>query len=299
MKKYALIGAAGYIAPRHMKAIKDTGGELVAALDPHDSVGVLDAYFPDCQFFTQFERFERFLDPWHTESCECPVDYLVVCSPNYLHDTHVRFGLRLGLDVICEKPLVINPHNLYPLINTERMSAGRIYPILQCRLHPKILTLKSSWARNGHIATKIRPAQIAITYNTLRGPWYLQSWKGEDKQSGGLIVNIGIHLLDLMCWVFGEPMDQYVMHSSPLDVMGHIDFKEAEVYYNLNLRSKFDIQYEKKIDINQGEFIIDLTEGFQDLHTQAYRNILAGEGFSAESVAPAIQLASDIRGSLK
>lgn len=293
-KKYALIGAAGYIAPRHMKAIKDTGGELVAALDPHDSVGVLDVYFPNCQFFTEFERFERFLDPWHTESCECPVDYLVVCSPNYLHDTHIRFGLRLGLDVICEKPLVINPHNLYPLINTERMSAGRIYPILQCRLHPKVRQL---WGLCCGNKFAYAPAQIAITYNTLRGPWYLQSWKGEDKQSGGLIVNIGIHLLDLMCWMFGEGQSITILDSSPLHVAGTLHFQEADVYYELNLRSKCD--YRKQIDINQGEFVIDLTEGFQDLHTQAYRDILVGEGFSAESVAPAIELASQIRKELK
>jgi len=291
MKKFALVGAAGYIAPRHIKAIKDVGGELVAALDPHDSVGILDAYFPECKFFTEFERFERFLDPWHNDG-ECPIDYLVVCSPNYLHDAHVRFGLRIGVDVICEKPLVINSHNLQPLINAEQNSAGNIYPILQCRLHPKIQELK-------HVVNSgafcVNTAQISITYNTLRGPWYLQSWKGEDKQSGGLIVNIGIHLLDLMCWVFGEHEQQQIVWSSPLRVRGRINFRKAQVYYDLNLRSKFDIQYKKEININQGEFVIDLTEGFQDLHTQAYKNILAGEGFTAESVAPAIELASQIR----
>jgi len=289
-KKFALVGAAGYIAPRHMKAIKDVGGELVAALDPHDSVGVLDGFFPDCQFFVDFERFERFLDPYHNGGV-CPIDYLVVCSPNYLHDVHIRFGLRIGVDVICEKPLVINPRNLYPLLELEKKSVGNIYPILQCRLYPKIQELKK-WIDDDLLGD---PLQIAITYNTLRGPWYLRSWKGEDKQSGGLIVNIGIHLLDLMCWVFGEPVDQRVIRHSPLDVRGRISFKEANVFYDLNLRSKFDLQYKKEININNGEFVIDLTEGFQDLHTQAYKNILAGEGFTAESVAPAIELASEIR----
>lgn len=302
-KKFAIIGAAGYIAPRHMKAIKDVGGELVAALDPHDSVGVLDGFFPNCEFFREFERFERFMDPYHNGG-KCPADYLVVCSPNYLHDAHIRFGLRIGIHVICEKPLVLNVHNLMPLLDLEKKSEGNIYPILQCRLHPKIQELKERVRNSRYNAIEywvggVKSFQIAITYNTLRGPWYLQSWKGEDKQSGGLIVNIGIHLLDLMCWVFGEPVDQHPLSSSPLDVLGRISFKGAEVCYSLSLKSKFDIQYEKKIDINQGEFVIDLTEGFQDLHTQAYKNILAGEGFSAESVGPAIALASDIRGSLK
>ena len=294
-KKFALIGAAGFVAPRHMKAIKDTGGELVVALDPNDSVGVLDNFAPNCQFFTEFERFERFLDPYHNGG-KCPVDYLVVCSPNYLHDAHVRFGLRIGIDVICEKPLVINIHNLMPLLDLEKKSMGRIHPIVQCRLHEKVEDLRHIVNTRGFISV---PTQIAITYNTLRGPWYLQSWKGEDKQSGGLIVNIGIHLLDLMCWVFGECPESITYESSPLHIYGEFNFREAHVEYKLNLRSKFDIQYEKKIDINQGEFVIDLTEGFQDLHTQAYRNILAGEGFTAESVAPAIQLASDIRKGLK
>ncbi|MCP4596220.1 Gfo/Idh/MocA family oxidoreductase [Neptuniibacter sp.] len=291
-KKFALIGAAGYIAPRHMKAIKDVGGELVAALDPHDSVGVLDGFFPNCEFFTEFERFERFMDPYHNGG-KCPADYLVVCSPNYLHDAHIRFGLRIGIHVICEKPLTINIHNLTPLLDLEKKSVGNIYPILQCRLHPKVQELKQYGRR--YMDESGRPLQIAITYNTPRGPWYLQSWKGEDKQSGGVLVNIGIHMLDLMCWAFGEYARQYVVESSPLNIAGHIDFKEARVSYDLNLRSKFDIQYEKKIDINQGEFVIDLTEGFQDLHTQMYENILKGEGFSAESAAPAIALASDIR----
>ena len=294
LKKYALIGAAGYIAPKHMKAIKETGGELVAALDPHDSVGVLDSYFPNCQFFTEFERFERFLDPYHNGGV-CPINYLVVCSPNYLHDAHIRFGLRIGVDVICEKPLVINPHNLAPLLDLEAASGNRIHPILQCRLHPAIQKLKE-W--NDECVGNGNPFQIAITYNILRGPWYSQSWKGDESKSGGLIMNIGIHLLDLMCWAFGEPTGQHTMDASPLKVLGYIDFKEAAVYYNLNIRSKFNHQYERRIDINNGEFIIDLTKGFQDLHTQAYRNILDGNGFEAASVAPAIQLASDIRRSL-
>lgn len=295
-KKFALIGAAGYIAPRHMKAIKDVGGELVAALDPHDSVGVLDSYFPDCKFFTEFERFERFLDPYHNKGI-CRIDYLVVCSPNYLHDAHIRFGLRIGANVICEKPLVINPHNLYPLLELEKKSVGNIYPILQCRLHRGVQQLKrwvDECAGKGE-----NPFNIAIIYNTLRGPWYLQSWKGEDKQSGGLIVNIGIHLLDLMCWMFGECREQYVKRSSPLHIDGGLKFDNAYVNYTLNLRSKFNIRYSKKVDINQGEFIIDLTKDFQDLHTQAYKSILAGEGFSAESVVPAIKLASQIRKGLK
>ena len=304
-KKYALIGAAGYIAPRHMKAIKDTGGELIAALDPHDSVGVLDSYFPNCQFFTEFERFERFLDPYHNMTIshgdspgwrigDCPIDYLVVCSPNYLHDAHIRFGLRIGASVICEKPLVINPHNLTPLLELEEKSVGNIYPILQCRLHPDVQELKDLHNRyTGH-----DPFQIAITYNTPRGPWYSQSWKGDERKSGGLIMNIGVHLLDLMCWVFGGYESQRIMQHSSSNIIGQINFRGAEVYYSLGIRSKHNIPYKRRIDVNLGEFIIDLTRGFQDLHTQAYRNILDGNGFEVTSVAPAIQLASDIRRSL-
>ncbi len=301
-KKFALVGAAGYIAPRHMKAIKDVGGELVAALDPHDSVGVLDGFFPNCEFFTEFERFERFMDPYHNGG-KCPADYLVVCSPNYLHDAHIRFGLRIGIHVICEKPLTINIHNLMPLLDLEKKSVGNIYPILQCRLHPQVQELKSMVEINGNLSSpqpwmfvNNSKLQIAITYNTLRGPWYSQSWKGEDKQSGGIIVNIGIHMLDLMCYLFGETRcPPRIFEHSPLNVSGCLEFPEAKVHFDLNLRSKFDIQYEKKIIINQGEFVIDLTEGFQDLHTQMYENILTGKGFSAESAAPAIALASDIR----
>ncbi len=302
-KKFAIIGAAGYIAPRHMKAIKDVGGELVAALDPHDSVGVLDGFFPNCEFFTEFERFERFMDPYHNGG-KCPADYLVVCSPNYLHDAHIRFGLRIGIHVICEKPLTINIHNLMPLLDLEKKSVGNIYPILQCRLHPKVQELKD-WTDNRRRSIKFGisegPFQIAITYNTLRGPWYLQSWKGEDKQSGGIIVNIGIHMLDLMCWAFGECQEQHTEQFGPTCAMGNLMFQEAEVHYDLNIGEIWggDPQCKKQIDINQGEFVIDLTEGFQDLHTQMYENILHGNGFSAESAAPAIALASDIREGLK
>ena len=292
-KRYALIGAAGYIAPRHMKAIKDVGGELIAALDPHDSVGVLDSYFPDCRFFTEFERFEQFLDPYHNGGV-CPIDFLVVCSPNYLHDAHIRFGLRIGASVICEKPLVIDPHNLTPLLELEEKSVGNIYPILQCRLHPDVQELKDLHNRyTGH-----DPFQIAITYNTPRGPWYSQSWKGDERKSGGLIMNIGVHLLDLMCWVFGGYESQCIMQHSSSSIIGQINFRGAEVYYSLSIRSKHNIPYKREIDVNQSEFIIDLTRGFQDLHTQAYRDILDGNGFRAASVVPAIQLASDIRRSL-
>ena len=293
MKKFALIGAAGYIAPRHMKAIKDTGGELIAALDPHDSVGVLDSYFPDCRFFTEFERFEQFLDPYHNGGV-CPIDFLVVCSPNYLHDAHIRFGLRIGASVICEKPLVISSQDLLPLLELEEKSVGNIYPILQCRLHPDVQELKGLHGRY----TNHDPFQIAITYNTPRGPWYSQSWKGDERKSGGLIMNIGVHLLDLMCWVFGKHESQCTILHSSSNIIGQINFRSAEVYYSLGIRSKHNIPYKREIDVNQSEFIIDLTKGFQDLHTQAYRDILDGNGFRAASVVPAIQLASDIRRSL-
>jgi UDP-N-acetyl-2-amino-2-deoxyglucuronate dehydrogenase len=297
LKKFALIGVAGYIAPRHLKAIKDTGNVLVAALDRSDSVGVLDSYFPDAEFFTEFERFDRYLEKLKRADEKQAVDYVSICSPNYLHDAHVRFALRIGAHAICEKPLVLNPWNIEALEEIEKESKGKINTILQLRLHPAIIELKKKIDSAG--TSKIH--DIDLTYITSRGHWYMVSWKGSIEKSGGIVTNIGIHFFDMLAWIFGSVKKNVVHLSQPKRAAGFLELQKARVRWFLSLE-RSDLPFEPQpgkpmtyrsitIDGQEAEF----SEGFGDLHTESYRKILAGEGFGTRDVITSVQIASDIR----
>jgi len=266
--KFAMIGAAGYIAPRHMKAIKDTGNELVAAMDVNDSVGILDKYFPDTLFFNEYERFERHLR-------RNPIDYFVVCTPNYLHDSHIRFGLSLGAKVICEKPLTVNPWNAESLL-------GDVNVILQMRLHPVVTEMAN------HFNTEHN--HIVFDYCAPRGNWYDVSWKGDPEKSGGILYNIGIHLFDLCCYLFGGHKGISVSEYDSRNAAGKICFDGATVDWSLSLDG---IAARKTCTVNGQS--IDLVKGFEDLHTTSYKQILAGRGWTIADALPAIRLAKDIR----
>lgn len=291
---FALIGAAGYIAPRHMKAIKSVGGELLAAMDINDSVGILDSYFPDCQFFNSFERFERHISKLYHSSNQ--PHYLVICSPNYLHDTHCRFGLQYGMDVICEKPLVLNPWNINSLQKSEEQSGQKIWNIMQLRLHPNIINLKNKVDSNSDHIYKIK-----LDYITSRGPWYNISWKGEISKSGGIATNIGIHLFDMLFWIFGDPISYEIQELSNQRCLGIMKLNKAEVEWHLSINNK-DLPQEV-LDKNHRTYrrliidnsIVDFTNGFEDLHTQSYRNILEGVGFRSDTALKAIKWLSEIR----
>lgn len=284
MKRFALIGAAGYVAPRHMEAIKDTGNELVAAMDPNDSVGILDSYFPDCKFFTEFERFDRHLDKLLRRGEG--IDYLVVCSPNYLHDAHCRLGLRLGADVICEKPLVVNPWNLDQLKELEEETGHKIYTVLQLRLYPELIELRNSLAENYY--------NVEIEYITPRGPWYHFSWKGDVEKSGGMVVNIGIHLFDLMIWLFGDVTDYSIAENTKTRVIGITKFKKAKVHWFLSIDKNDGTKPFRLIQINDEPFRFDTV--FKNLHTAVYRDVLSGGGFGIEDARPAIEFLNKVRG---
>jgi UDP-N-acetyl-2-amino-2-deoxyglucuronate dehydrogenase len=334
MSNFALIGASGFIAPRHLKAIKETGNRLVAALDPFDSVGILDSYFPDCAFFTEFERFDR-----HVEMLKGTPDrigYVVVCSPNYLHDAHVRFGLRIGANVICEKPLVLNPWNIDALERLEQESGLQVFNIFQLRLHPAIVELKRrvgespnpSNARSANISNPEptegqtpnlgvplceplspswlekktdKPFDIDLTYITSRGNWYYTSWKGDVAKSGGVATNIGVHFYDMLAWVFGEVEENIVHISSHDRVSGYLRFKKARVRYFLSINYDTlpeDIKASGKrtfrsMKMNGEE--IEFSDGFTDLHTESYRQILAGNGFRLSEARTAINIVHTIR----
>ncbi|MBD3794120.1 MAG: Gfo/Idh/MocA family oxidoreductase, partial [Campylobacterales bacterium] len=226
-KNFALIGAAGYIAPRHMKAIKETGNELVAALDPYDGIGIMDSHFPEANFFTEFERFDRFVDKWRRDTGR-KIDYVSICSPNYLHDSHIRFALRSGADAICEKPLVLNPWNIDQLKIIEQETGKKINNILQLRLHPSIIALKEKvtkeLADNPH-----KMFDIDLTYLTSRGKWYFISWKGDEAKSGGIASNIGVHFYDMLCWIFGEVIENVVHLKTPDANAGYLRLRNAHV----------------------------------------------------------------------
>lgn len=287
MKKFAIIGAAGFVAPRHMKAIKDTGNVLVAALDPYDSVGILDAYFPDCKFFTETERFDRHLDKLLRKGEG--VDYVSICSPNYLHDAHCRIGLRAGADVICEKPLVLNPWNLDPLIEIENETKQRIYTVLQLRLYPSLMRLKASLKDGNH--------SVNIKYITPRGSWYQYSWKGNLEKSGGILFNIGIHLFDLMFWLFGDMYVYSISLNKREKAAGVMQFKNACVRWFLStdkndVPDKINGAY-RLIEIDKEPIRFD--DVFIDLHTEVYKDILSGGGFGIEDARSSITLLSDMR----
>src|SRR5487761_2089129 len=221
MKNFALIGAAGYVAPRHMKAIKDTGNNLIAALDKHDSVGILDNYFPEADFFTEFERFDRHLDKIRRKGIL--MDYLSVCSPNYLHDSHIRFGLRIGATVICEKPVVLNPWNIDALAEIEKETGNQVFTILQLRLHPDIIALKEKV----DASTTGKKHNVELQYITSRGHWYHTSWKGDIAKSGGIATNIGVHFFDMLMWIFGDVVENHVTPPSVQTASGYFELEKA------------------------------------------------------------------------
>lgn len=296
MKKFALIGVGGYIAPRHLRAIKGTDNILVAALDKHDSVGILDSYFPDADFFTEFERFDRHLEKLRREKGQA-VDYVTICSPNYLHDSHVRFGLRIGADVICEKPLVLNPWNITALQSIEKEVGRKVNTILQLRMHPSIVALKEKIGNSP--ADKIH--EIDLTYITSRGHWYATSWKGDISKSGGLATNIGVHFFDMLTWVFG-PVKQNIVHlREPQKVSGFLELEKARVKWYLSLdRNDLPVKPEpgksmiyRSISVDNEE--VEFSGGFTELHTESYEKILAGEGFGMDEVVPSLEIVSHIR----
>ncbi len=293
MTNFALIGAGGYIAPRHMRAIKSVGGDLVVALDPKDSVGIMDSYFPDAHFFVEFERFDRHIDKLRRAGKA--IDYVAICSPNYLHDAHCRFGLRAGSDVICEKPLVLNPWNLDGLAEIERETNRRISTILQLRLHPAIQQLKAEID-----ASRRTDYEVVLTYITSRGRWYHSSWKGDDGKAGGVATNIGIHFFDMVAYVFGGIESQTLQLRDDNRAAGILRCKKGQVRWFLSI-DRNDLPADLKpgqatfrsITVDGRE--IEFSEGFTDLHTRSYEEILAGRGFAIETVRPSVEVASAIR----
>jgi UDP-N-acetyl-2-amino-2-deoxyglucuronate dehydrogenase len=298
VKNFALIGAAGYIAPRHLQAIKETGHRLVAALDPADSVGVIDSYFPDADFFTEFERFDRHVEKLRREKSDRRVDYVSIASPNYLHDAHIRFALRVGADAICEKPLVLNPWNLDALSELEIEFDRRVYTVLQLRLHPAIKALKE---RLTAALPPARPIQIELTQVSARGKWYAYSWKGDEKKSGGVATNIGIHFFDMLLWIFGPVRGLEVRTATPDRAAGILDLERAVVRWNLSLRFE-DLPESCRLSGRRafrrltvdGE-PLEFEDGFADLHTACYAETLAGRGFTLDDARPSIELAHRIR----
>lgn len=295
--KFALIGAAGYIAPRHMKAIKDTGNDLVAALDKNDSVGIIDSYFPNADFFTEFERFDRHIDKLRRANGGQAVDYMSICSPNYLHDSHMRFALRAGADAICEKPLVLNPWNIDGLIDIEKDTGQKVNTILQLRVHPSIIALRDKVQAENR-ETK---HEVDLTYITSRGHWYLQSWKGDAKKSGGIATNIGVHFYDMLHFIFGKLQDNVVHYSDDTMAAGYLEYEKARVRWFLSVDYKYVPESAKaqgqrtfrSITVDGEE--IEFSGGFTDLHTRSYEEILAGRGFGLEENRVAIETVSHIR----
>lgn len=296
-RNFAITGVGGYIAPRHLRAIRDTGSRLVAAVDPKDSVGLLDQYSFDVRFFTEVERFDRHLEKLRRASEDERVHYLTVCSPNYLHDAHCRLGLRVGADVICEKPLVINPWNLDPLRELEAETGRRIFTVLQLRVHPKLIALRERLLAEGGG----RPHDVVLTYVTGRGAWYDVSWKGQVDKSGGIPTNIGIHFFDLLTWLFGDVVDSAVHLHQPRRMAGAITLARARVRWFLSVDAG-DLPFApepggratfRSITVDGSE--VEFSEGFTDLHTAVYREVFEGRGHGIEDVRPSIALAYGIR----
>ena len=297
MKNFALIGAAGYIAPRHLKAIKDTDNQLIAALDKFDSVGVMDSYFPKADFFTEFERFDRHIEKLKRNQIH--LDYVSICTPNYLHDSHIRMALRRGADAICEKPLVLNPWNVDALQDIEKESGNKIHTILQLRLHPSIIALKKK-IDNNPSETKY---DVDLSYITSRGNWYHISWKGDQSKSGGVATNIGIHFYDMLGFLFGEVKESQVHLRENSKSSGYLEFEKARVRWFLSIDEN-DLPQEIKnknqrtyrsITVNNEE--IEFSGGFTELHTESYKYILEGNGFGLLDAKPSIEIAHAIRNS--
>ncbi len=299
VRNFALAGAAGYIAPRHLRAIRDTGNRLVAAADPHDSVGLLDSYFPDAAFFTEFERFDRHLEKLRRGPEADRVSIVSICSPNHLHDAHIRLALRIGADAICEKPLVLNPWNLDALLGLEAETGRRVYTVLQLRVHPALRALRD--ALQGRVPSPGK-AQVVLTYITARGQWYRHSWKGDAAKSGGLPTNIGIHFFDLLVWLFGSVRDVELHLNDETRTAGHLELERADVSWFLSIDPR-DLPFRpepgkkttyRSISIDGRE--VEFSEGFADLHTRIYEETLAGHGFGIEEARPSIELVHRLRG---
>lgn len=299
MKNFAMTGIAGYIAPRHLTAIKDTGNVLLAAVDPHDSVGIIDRYFPEASFFTEIERFDRHLEKLRRGPANGRIDYLSICSPNHLHDAHIRLALRVQANAICEKPIILNPWNLDALQQLEEESGKRVYTVLQLRVHPSLIELKkkidASQLKSKH--------KVVLTYITSRGTWYNYSWKGNPEKSGGVVTNIGIHFFDLLIWLFGSSEYNEIHLSDSNKMSGFMELKNANVSWFLSI-DKHDLPKVAKaqnkstfrsIQIDDEE--IEFTEGFTDLHTKVYSEVLCGNGFGIDEARPSIQTVYQIRNS--
>lgn len=295
MKNFALIGAAGYIAPRHMKAIKETDNQLLAAYDKFDSVGVIDSYFPSADFFTEFERFDRHVEKIKRGSSK--IDFVSICSPNYLHDSHIRFGLRVGANVICEKPLVLNPWNIDALREVEKQHGKKVFNILQLRLHPSIVALKKQIEEG----PKNKIYDVDLAYITSRGHWYYTSWKGDLDKSGGIATNIGVHFYDMLTWIFGDVKENTVHLHTHDRAAGFFELERARVRWFLSINSDTLPEAVKarggrtyRSLTMEGEEI-EFSDGFTELHTHSYAHILNGEGFGLDEARKSIQIVHDIR----
>lgn len=283
--KFALLGAAGFVAPRHMKAIKEVGGILVSAFDPHDSVGILDSYFPSCDFTSSWEQFVSDFD--QKMKAEQSIDYLVVCTPNHLHDQHVIFGLEHGCDVICEKPLSLDAERIHKIMDTESKTKNRVNTILQLRLHSSLAQIKEIIKDN---SSKL---QVELEYFAPRGHWYHNSWKGDNEKSGGILMNIGVHFFDLLCHLFGHPQKEEMNYLNSTEAKGRLIFEHAEVDWNLNIRMDEASDGRRGLTINNQKF--DFTDQFKKLHTKSYSEILLGNGFSSHACLPSVELVNRLR----
>ena len=288
MDRFGLIGASGYIAPRHMEAVKSVGGELVTILDPNDSVGVIDRYHPKATYFSEYERFDREVD--RLKRMGKGLDYISIASPNYLHDAHIRFALKNGSHAICEKPLVLNPYSISSLEELQVETGKNIYPILQLRLHQSIIDLKEK-------VGKKKDNKVELNYVTPRGKWYHYSWKGDEVKSGGIATNIGIHFFDMLLWIFGDIKNNYVSHHTKYNTSGYLELERANVEWSLSV-DKRDLPHKewkafRTIKVNGEE--VDFSDGFTDLHTKSYEEILNGNGFTLDDAKPALDLVHKIR----
>lgn len=297
MANFAIIGTGGFVAPRHLQAIRDTGNRLVAACDPNDSVGVLDRFFPDVRFFTEIERFDRFLEKLRRRGEAERAHFVSICSPNYLHDAHVRLAMRLHADAVCEKPLVISPWNLDQLAELEREYGRRVYTVLQLREHPALVALRERLAREPAAGKR----DVVLTYVTRRGPWYFVSWKGSPEKSGGVAMNIGVHFFDLVTWLFGPVESSEVHLAEPSRLSGALELERARVRWFLSVDAK-DLPAGaaeggrpafRSLTMDGAE--IEFSEGFADLHTRVYEGVLAGRGHGIDDARPSIELVHRIR----
>ena len=292
MVRFGLIGAGGYVAPKHMKAIKDTGNDLVSILDPNDSVGIIDSHFPNTSYFSEYERFDRHID--RLRRTNKGVDYISIASPNYLHDAHIRFALKNGCHAICEKPLLLNPYSLNSLKELENETGKRVYAILQSRLHPSLIKLKKKIEKSNR-----KKHKIVLNYITPRGKWFYYSWKGNFEKSGGVATNIGIHFFDMLMWIFGDVKNSFVEYHTDMKASGYLELEKANVDWNLSIDSR-DLPHDEwkafrsiTIDGNELEF----SAGFTDLHKESYKNILNGNGFGIDDAKPSLELVHQIRNS--